>query len=121
MGHEFVDAGHVADDLKGFLAGEDGGKPLGAFGRGRQDGFDFFVEDFAVEEEDGGEGLVLGGGGNVAVVSEVKEEGLDFGGAHFEGVAFAVEEDVAAHPVKVGLFGAIGVVFEVEGAAGLFE
>ena len=79
------------------------------------------MEDFAVEKEDGGEGLVLGGGGNAAFASEVEEVGLDFGGAHFEGVAFFVEEDVAAHPFEVGLFGAVGVVLEAEGVLHLVE
>ncbi len=39
------------------------------------------MEDLAVEEEEGREGLVLGGGGDVSFHGEVGEEGLDFGGA----------------------------------------
>lgn len=38
-----------------------------------------------LEEKEGAEGLVLGGGGDIAVVGKVEEEGLDFGGAHFGG------------------------------------
>jgi hypothetical protein len=51
----------------------------------------------------------------------VGEEGLDFLHAHVFGVAFAVEEDVAFDPVFVGLFGAVGVVFEAEGVGDLVE
>lgn len=40
------------------------------------------------------------------------QEGLDFGGAHLGGVALAVEENEAAHPVHVGLFGAVGIMLE---------
>lgn len=79
------------------------------------------VEDVAVEEEEGGERLVLGGGGDVFFDGEVGEEGLDFWGAHVFGVAFAVEEDVAFDPVAVGLFGAVGVVFEAQGVGDLVE
>lgn len=80
------------------------------------------VEDFAVEEEEGAEGLVLGGGGDVLIDGEVGEEGFDpsagsghsLGGAHVGGVLFAMKEDEALDPVDVGLFGAEGVVFEAE-------
>ena len=62
-------------------------------------------------------------------VGEVEEKGLDFGGAHVAGVMgdFAaaqsgvVEENVAAHPVYVGLFGAVGVVFGAQEFTGLVE
>lgn len=44
----------------------------------------------------------------------MSQEGLDFGGAHFSGVALVVEveEDEAAHPVHVRLFGEVGVMLE---------
>jgi len=97
-----------------LVPGEDGGEALGTFGRGEEDGVNLFVEDFAVEEENGTEGLVLGGGGDVPFHGQVGQEGLDFGGAHLGGVAFAAEEDEAAHPVHVGLFGAVGIMLEPE-------
>ena len=122
MGHEFGDASHLVDDGEGFAAGEDGGKAFGAFGRGgEKDRVKFFLEDCAIEEEDGRESLVLGGGGDVLFDGEVGEEGLDFWGAHFERVAFVVVEDEAAHPVEVGLFGAVGVVFGAQDVAGLVK
>ncbi len=121
MGHQFVDSGHLGEEAAHFLGGQDGGEAFRAFGGGEEDGFDFFVEDFAVEEEDGTEGLVLGQGGDVSFAGQVGEEGSDFRGVHFGGVAFVVEEDEAAHPVDVGFFGAVGVVFDAQGVAELVE
>jgi hypothetical protein len=75
----------------------------------------------AIEEEDGVEGLVLGGGGDIAFNCEVGEEGFDFGDTHFVGVTFVVEEDEAANPLNVGFFCPIGVVFEANGIADLVK
>ena len=52
---------------------------------------------------------------------QVGEESFDFGGAHLVGVALVVEEDEAADPVDVGLFGADGVVFDPDGVTDLIE
>jgi len=121
LSHEFVDALKLGDDAQDFIAGQDGGKTFGAFGAGEEDGFDVFMEHFAVEEEDSRESLVLGGGGDVPFGGEVGEEGLNFGCAHLCRVAFLVKEDVAPDPIQVGFFGAVGVVFEADGFAQLFE
>lgn len=60
------DAAHPADDGKGFGVGEDRGQGFGFFGADDVGGdVHFHLEDVAVEEEDGGEGLILGGGGDV--------------------------------------------------------
>lgn len=75
----------------------------------------------AVEEEDGAEGLILGGGGDVAFGGEVGEELPDLGGVHFFGVAFVMKEDVVSYPFGVGLFGTGGVAFESKGFAVLVE
>jgi len=53
--------------------------------------------------------------------SEMGEEGLDFWLAHFFGVAFVVEWNVAFDPVIVSLFGAVGVVLGAQDAASLIE
>lgn len=52
---------------------------------------------------------------------QVDEEGLNFGSAHFEGMAFVVEEDVTAYPVYVSLFGAVRVMPGAEDVARLVE
>lgn len=121
LGHQFVGAVQAVQELPDLFAGEDGGEAFGSFGRGEEDGVNLFVEDLAVEEEDCAEGLVLGGGGDISFHSEVGQEGLDFWGTHIGGMAFVVEEDEAAHPVHVGLFGAVGVVFESEDLAELIQ
>lgn len=56
------------------------------------------MENMAVEEEDGAEGLGLGGGRNLPLICKVSDELGDFGNAHFPWVAFVVMEDVGANP-----------------------
>jgi len=53
--------------------------------------------------------------------SQVGEESLDLGSAHFARMSFVVEQDVAFDPVNVGLFGADGVVFNSDGVTHLVE
>lgn len=55
------------------------------------------------------------------VSRQVGEEGLDFGSAHLGWVALVVEEDEAANPGDVGLFGADGIVFEPNSVTNLIE
>lgn len=53
------------------------------------------------------------------ILPSVGQEGADFGGAHpslrsghrFGGVAFVMEENEVTHPVYVGLFGAVRIMF----------
>ena len=102
VGHEAVVAFEVGEDGAGFGAGEDDGefrRAGDAFDAG--DEFEFPLEDLLVEEEEGAEGLVLGGGGDAAVDGEVAQEGGDFFFAEVGGVALSVEEDKAADPVGV--------------------
>lgn len=79
------------------------------------------MQDVAVEEGDGAQCLVLGGGGDIALGREVDDELLDFGDSHFTRMPFVVEQDVTADPVEVGFFGAQGVVFSADGVADLVE
>jgi hypothetical protein len=77
------------------------------------------VEHLAIEEQEGAEGLVLGGGGDVCLDGQVGQECFHLGGAHFDRVAHVVEKDVAFDPANVGLLGADGVVLETDGVADL--
>ncbi len=121
-GHELVGAGEAAQDLLDFLAGEDRGERFGAMGADELGGeVEFEVEDRAVEEEQGAERLVLGGGRDVVVDGEGGEKRFDVVGGEVGGVALVVEEDEAADPVQVGGFGARGVVAQAEGGAGVVE
>jgi hypothetical protein len=46
---------------------------------------------------------------------------LDFGGAQFGGVTLVGEKDEAAHPVHLGLLGAMGVILDAQGITDLIE
>jgi len=91
FGHELVSAGEGVEDAQGFVFGEDGGDVFGFLGADSDGVFEGFAQDFTVEEEDGAEGLVLGGGGDFALGGEVGDVGFDFGVAHVPGVALVVE------------------------------
>jgi hypothetical protein len=78
-------------------------------------------EHLAVEEEQGAQSLVLGGGRDLAVNGERRQERGDFGGAHLSRVALAVEEDVPLDPVDVRLLGAAAVVAGADGFAHAVE
>lgn len=131
MGHEFVNAVEVGYDSPDFLFGEDGRDAFTFLGaEGKEGGFvEGNLEDVAVEEEDGAEGLVLGGFGYFSFNDEVGDELVDFADGHLAGVdgdLTAVEvgvviANVLADPVEVGFFGARGVLFEADVFAVLVE
>jgi hypothetical protein len=52
-----------------------------------------------------------GRGGDVLVDSQVSQVLFDLGGAHFDGMAFIMEEDKALAPLDIGFFGADRVMF----------
>jgi len=79
------------------------------------------AEHFAIEEEQGAQGLVLGGGRDLVVDGERCQEGADFGGAHLGGVALAVKEDVTLNPMDVRLLGAPAIVAGADGIAHAVE
>jgi hypothetical protein len=89
----------VLEERAHVAAREDRGEVLGAVSafeaRERRQ---VEVEDLAVEEGEGAEGLVLGGRRDAAVDGEAVEEGGDLGGAEVAGVAAVVEGDVGADP-----------------------
>ncbi len=60
----------------------------------------------AIEEEERGEGLVLGRGGDLLLDGEVGEEGGERLGAQLARMAAGVVDEVAADPVDVGELGA---------------
>jgi len=113
------------EDGGDFKRGEDDGKFVAGLG---PDGveFEFGTEEFLIEEEQGGEGLVLGAGGDLSVDSEVGEEGVDFAVGELVGVdPFAVEvagkAEVAVDPGDVGFFGPFGDVEHPHFVAELLE
>jgi len=72
--------GDVREERTDFVDGEDDGQALRIF---RSDGVDVWqldFQDFLIEEEQGGEGLVLGAGGDVFFDGEVGKESFDVWG-----------------------------------------
>jgi hypothetical protein len=118
FGHELVGPGHAVEHLVHLALGEHDGQAFRPFSaHGLQVELERLCEDVAVQEEQGAEGLVLGGGGAVLVTGEVGKEGFDFYLTHMARVPFAVEEDEASHPVQVLAFGAQRVMFAAQGVA----
>ncbi|MBI2187338.1 MAG: hypothetical protein HYU37_09520 [Acidobacteria bacterium] len=58
-----------------------------------------------IEKQQRTECLILCGGADVLVDREKRQKPRDFRDAHLGGMCLAMEEDVAADPVDVGLFG----------------
>ena len=79
------------------------------------------LENVLVEEEQSAERLVLRGRRDVAVDGEIAQEVVNFGFRHFDGMAFAVEQDELPGPVVVGVLGANGVVADAAGVAKAIE
>jgi len=103
---------HLEKDAPYFVSAEDDGQTRREFGAGGIE-FDFLVEDFAKEEEECGEGLVLGTGGDLSLDGEVSEEVIDFAAGHFRGVLpaaefLAMEAEELFDPEQVGGLGADG-------------
>ena len=63
-------------------------------------------ENFLIEEQKGGKGLILSGSGNLLAGSEMGEEGFTLRCAHGGGVAEFVEADEAFVSMEVGFLGA---------------
>ena len=97
-----------------FGFGQDDGQPFILFGAQGVDAGQFDAQQLPVEEEDRLHGHILGTGRHLTFDSQVGEIGFHFGRAHFGGMALVVEEDELFHPVKVGLFGADGVMFNAD-------
>ncbi len=66
--------------------------------------FQILFKDLSVQKQNGVEGLVLGGGGDLLIHGQVGQEGLDFRNAHVLGMSFAVIENVAFDPADVSFF-----------------
>jgi hypothetical protein len=101
----------LGDDRSGLFAAEDGRQALGLSGADEviDPGY-FLSEDFSIEEEQGGEGLALGGGCDMLFDCEVGEEAVDLFGTHIARMFHVVESKEAPDPGEVSLFGADGIV-----------
>ena len=80
-----------------------------------------FCENFAIEEQQRSQRLILRRGRDPPLGCEVRQERFDLGPAHLPRVAFAVEVDEAARPVQVGVFRAQAVVLHPQAISVLVE
>jgi hypothetical protein len=115
----------VLEELSNFIEAENDGDALRPFG---SDGFDFELrfQDFSEEEEQGGEGLVLGAGSDIAIDGEVGEKRVNLVVSHFRGMHpavgfFSMEAEKAFHPIDVSPFGANRKMLSPHELSGLFE
>jgi hypothetical protein len=67
-------------------------------------------ENKFIKKEQGAEGLVLGGGGDLFCGGKMGEEGFYFGGSQVFGVGCVMKFDKAVNPIDVAFFGAVGIV-----------
>jgi hypothetical protein len=112
----------VEEDGLHLVGREDDGELGGLLGAlDVLDELERLVEDFAVEEEEGAEGLILRGCGDVALDGEMSEETADVLFGELSRVTTVVEENVLADPAYVGLLGADAVVTATEGGANVVE
>ena len=93
---EVGDAAEVLQDGSDLVPGHDNRQVLRPPGthhlvKPRQ----VLLEHHAVEKEQGRQRLVLGGGGDVPLDGQRGQELRDFPGPHLDGIALAVEENVA--------------------------
>jgi len=107
-------AGHAVqtlEDRANFVAREDSGQVLWAFGPDQViEPWQLDAENLSIEEEQRIEGLVLCGRRDSLANRERRQKGRDFRGAPLAGMALAMEENVALDPVEVRLLGPRAVV-----------
>jgi len=121
-GHERMRAVHAGKEGPGLLPREYHGKPPGtlrlldAVQPGK-----LHPQHLLVEEEQGGERLVLRAGRNAATVGQGGQEGLHLLRAELARVAVAVEAEIAPRPVHAGLLRAQAVVANADLGAELAE
>ncbi len=108
-----------------FLHAQDDGKTLWSLG---PDGvnFKFGFQDIPKQEEEGGEGLILGAGGDLSLHGEMGQKGVDLAVSHFGGMdpatgELAMKAKESLHPIEISRFSPNGEVLGPHQLAGLFE
>ena len=125
LGGDFPGALELLKELPNFLTAQDGGRALVFAGlHGRLDDEFAVLEDGPVQEDEGIEGLLLGGGGDVPLEDEVVEVGSDGVRAQvLGGVALPLvgEVEVGRDPLAVCFLGGDGFSGEAKGFAGAIQ
>ncbi len=111
---ELRDAFESGEDGRHFFAAEDVGQAARLAGAHHVvEPLEVGLEDVAVEEENGGQGLALGRDRDPVVLGEVGQKPVEIAAVEIARVA-AVKLDVAADPACVGLFGSDRVVADAD-------
>ena len=110
---ELMHSGHQCDHASRLLAGQDDGYPdLPACAVCADFAAQWLLEHVLVEEDERIHGLVLGGGGHLAISGQVSEECLDLLFAVTEVIPglHVVEANIASDPIPVGALGVDGIM-----------
>ena len=104
-GHQPGRAVELGEDRADLVAGQDDRQPLRPLGPDHvvADPVEGPVEDDLIEEQQGGQSLILGRGRDLPVDRQMVEEGYDLSFSHLVGMPFAVEEDELPDPADVSL------------------
>src|SRR5882724_12412276 len=81
----------------------------------------FLFEHFFIKKKQRAQRLVLGRGSNLALASEMRQEGAHLGFSHFPGMAHSVETDKALDPIPISPLCAQAVMLEAHDIAHLFD
>jgi len=119
---EAVVAWNGFEDATHLVLGEDERMAAAALDADeRTEGAEVATQDLAVEEEQGREGLGLGGCGDVAMRGEVGEEAVDVALAELAWIGAAEEAEVALRPHDVGVLGPLAEMADADDAAQVVE
>ena len=119
------EGGHVTElgeHRVGFLTGKDRGETLRALRAFHiVQVWKRLFEDVPVQKQEGMQGAVLGGGGDLLVECQVDEKGADLRGSHVCGVALLVQEEKPFDPTERGDCRAIAPMPEPQDQSYLVE
>lgn len=90
-------------------------------GAQRIEGAQLHAQDFAIQEHECIERLILRTAADVSIHGEVSQKLFDFGGAHSVRMAQVMEANELLDPSDVALFGAVRIVLESERMPALIE
>lgn len=113
------DAAEVVENAANFSRRQVGLDVVGFLGAEGGDIAERLLEHLGIEEQQCGQGLILGAGRDFQVSNQVSQEGFHFGLAQVVGVAQFVKADEADVPLDIGLFGAVRVAAQADGGTEL--
>jgi hypothetical protein len=80
-----------------------------------------FVENMFIEKNDGIQGLILGGCGDILLGGQMGEKGSYFRFSHFLRVAFMMKKDILENPANITFFGLVAIMSGADDIAHVIE